>query len=418
MPGAKIESLSSVFPPKGNFYQRIIDYVFRPMRRGRLTIVLPEGQSLVYGNGRDGVEATILVKHQDFFKRCVLFGDVGFGESYVAGEWETDDLTKVVEWMILNVENHPTLMDKKTKIRPVNFLRWLNNILRLFRQNTIRGSRKNIEGHYDLGNDFYQLFLDPTMTYSCAYYKDVQQTLQQAQIQKYEELCRKIRLKESDRVLEIGSGWGGFSIYAASHYGCRVSAVTISRQQYEYAQKRINDLGLSNLIDIRLKDYRHAQGKYDKIVSIEMIEAVGHKFYKAYFRECHQLLKKDGILALQMILAPDHRYESFRKNMDFIQKYIFPGSLLPSISVIQKALNETGDLGLFDYQDITPHYVRTLAQWRQNFNHQLKEIRALGFDEAFIRKWDYYWCYCEAAFKTRNISVVQTIYTRPNNRVL
>ncbi len=388
------------------------------MTIGRLNMHLPDGQILKYGHGQGGVTANIHVSDNRFFKKCVLFGDVGFGESYIECDWHTDNLFNVIAWMIVNFENHPTLMDTKSRSAPVNFLKALNNLVSLFRQNTVAGSRKNISAHYDLGNDFYQLFLDPTMTYSSAYFKDVKQTLQDAQIQKYEEICRKIRLKQSDHILEIGSGWGGFSILAAKNYGCRVTTVTISQQQFDYASQRIQEEGLSDRIEIQLKDYRYLQGKFDKIVSIEMIEAVGHKFYKAFFQKCHDLLKKDGMLAMQMILSPDHRYASFRKNIDFIQKHIFPGSLLPSLSVLQKAINATGTLNLFDFEDMTAHYEKTLGLWAGNFNRKLDQVRALGFDEAFIRKWNYYWAYCQAAFKTRNISVAQAVFSRPNSLLL
>ncbi len=396
-------------------YERIIDHVFRPMHRGQLTMELPDGRKRIYGAGDDGVHASIKITNNQFFKKCVLFGDVGFGESFVDGDWTTDDITKVIEWMITNVENHPTLMADEKKFKPVNFLNIANRILAVLRRNSLVGSRKNISDHYDLGNDFFKLFLDPTMTYSSAYYKDVYQTLESAQLQKYEELCRKLRLKKNDHVLEIGSGWGGFACYAAKNYGVRVTTVTISEEQHKYAQKRIAAEKLQDRVDVQIKDYRHIDGEYDKIVSIEMIEAVGHDYLTTYFAQINRLLKKDGIVALQMILSPDHRYDSFRKNIDWIQKHIFPGSLLPSISVIQKAINQTGTLCLHDFDDMTMHYVKTLATWRENFNRKTAEIHQQGFNDRFIRKWNYYWSYCEAAFKTRNISVAQAVYSRPNN---
>lgn len=400
---------------KVSIYEKIIDQVFKPMHRGQLIIDLPDGRQRIYGAGKDGVKAQIQILNMNFFKKCVYFGDVGFGESFVDGDWTTDDVTKVVEWMIDNVENHPTLMADQKKFKPVNFLNTANKILGFFRRNSLNGSRKNISDHYDLGNDFFRLFLDPTMTYSSAYYKDIYQTLESAQLQKYEELCRKLRLKKEDHVLEIGSGWGGFACYAAKNYGCRVTTVTISQEQFDYAQKKIVSENLQGQVTIQIQDYRKLTGVYDKIVSIEMIEAVGHEFLETYFAQIHKLLKKDGIVALQMILSPDHRYDSFRKNVDWIQKHIFPGSLLPSVAVIQKAVNKTGTLCLHHFEDITPHYVKTLSEWRENFNRKTKDIYKLGFNDRFIRKWNYYWSYCEAAFKTRNISVAQAVYSRPNN---
>lgn len=401
-----------------NIYQRIIDLVFRPMHLGRLVIALPDGQMLSYGMGQGGVTANIKIINNNFFKKCVLFGDVGFGESYVDGDWETEDITKVIEWMIINVDNHPTLMSDKHKHAPVNFLKILNNMISFYRKNSLIGSRKNIGAHYDLGNEFYQLFLDPSLTYSSAYFKNMEQSLEDAQYQKYEELCRKARLKKTDHVLEIGSGWGGFAIYAAKNYGCRITTVTISREQFKYVLQRIAHERLTDKITVELRDYRDIEGKFDKIVSIEMLEAVGHEYYHSFFQQCHQLLKKDGLLALQVILSPDNRYESFRKNIDWIQKHIFPGSLLPSMAIIQKNINQTGDLNLYHFEDITSHYVRTLDIWHDNFNKKLEQIKSLDFDQQFIRKWNYYLCYCEAAFSTRNISVAQLIFSRSNNASL
>lgn len=403
---------------KLSFYQRIIDYVFTPMRLGRLVMTLPDGQVLSYGAGPGGVEANIRIVNHDFFKKCVLFGDVGFGESYVDGDWQTDDITKVIEWMIINVDYHPTLMSDRKKFSPVNFFKICNNMLSFFRKNSLDGSRKNISAHYDLGNEFYQLFLDPTLTYSAAYFKNNDESLEAAQYQKYAALCDKLRLKPTDHLLEIGSGWGGFAIYAAKNFGCRVTTVTVSQQQFNYALRRIAAERLDDRITIKLKDYRKLNGKFDKIVSIEMLEAVGHEYYETYFRQCHHLLKKDGVLALQMILSPDHRYESFRKNMDWIQKHIFPGSLLPSMAIIQQTINQTGDLNLHDFEDIGTHYAKTLDIWRKNFNQRLDQVRAFGFDETFIRKWNYYLSYCQAAFSTRNISVAQVVFSRPNNLTL
>ena len=418
--GAKLKRSSrpNLRKKKLSSYQRIIDHVFSPMHLGSLLITLPDGTILSYGSGQGGVAANIKVTNNVFFKKCVLYGDVGFGESYVHGDWQTDDITKVIMWMITNVENHPTLMADKRKRSPVNLLKTFNNTISFFRKNSIEGSRKNIRAHYDLGNDFYKLFLDPSMTYSSAYFKRAGQSLEEGQYQKYEELCQKLRIKRSDHVLEIGSGWGGFAIYAAKNFGCRVTTVTISQEQFNFAKQRILREHLAGQITIELKDYRKLKGRFDKIISIEMLEAVGHDYYGSYFSQCHALLKKDGLLALQMILSPDNRYESFRRNLDWIQKHIFPGSLLPSMAVIQKAINQTGNLNLYHYEDITPHYARTLMMWRGEFNKNLEAVRQQGFDDDFIRKWNYYLAYCEAAFTTRNISVAQAVFTRPNNSTL
>lgn len=419
MPGARVESLAQTAkPPIAGFYEFVFYQIFKPLREGRLTVVLPDGRHFVFGSGQGGVDADIVVRNPDLFKKCFWAGDVGFGEAYVDGDWDTSDITRVIEWMIRNVDHHPTLMADQKKRTPVNWLKVLNIAAHLFRMNTLTGSRKNISAHYDLGNDFFKLFLDPTMTYSSAYFKRPDQGLQDAQIQKYDELCQKLRLKPSDRVLEIGSGWGGFAVHAARNYGCHVTTTTISREQFDHAQTRFFQEGLNKHIEIKLLDYRKLEGQFDKIVSIEMIEAVGDQFYEAFFAQCHALLKRDGLLALQAILSPDHRYESFRKNVDWIQKHIFPGSLLPSLQRLTRAIRRTGQLCLLDYEDMTPHYVKTLALWRDNFQAKANEIRSQGFDESFIRKWNYYFSYCEAAFKTRNISVAQAVFTRPNNLTL
>ncbi len=403
---------------KGGLYENIVDHLMRPMRLGRLEVRLPGGRVVAYGGGVQGVHARMTVHRRDFFRKCVLFGDVGFGESYVDGDWDTDSVTKVIEWMILNVESHPTLMSDREKRSPVNLLKFLNNLLIPLRTNTLSGSRRNIHSHYDLGNEFFRLFLDPSMTYSSAFFRTEEDTLEEAQYQKYETLCRKIRLNKDDHVLEIGSGWGGFALYAARRYGCRVTTITVSRQQYDFVRDRIEREGLEERARVAMKDYREIDGRFDKIVSIEMLEAVGHAYYEAYFRQCHRLLKKDGILGLQVILSPDNRYDSFRRNVDWIQKHVFPGSLLPSFAVLQRAVNRTGDLCLHDFEDMTQSYARTLRQWFDNFNGRLDEARSLGLSEAFIRKWNYYLCYCEAAFRMRNIAAAQIVFSRPNNAML
>ncbi len=407
---------------KSNFYRELVLKLLSEMTLGSLTLRLPEGDELVFGRGEGSIQARAQITSDHFFKKCVLYGDVGFGEAYVDGDWQTDDIEAVIAWMILNVENHPTLMDTRQKSAPVNFLGFLNQLRHQFKANTVEKSRKNISAHYDLGNEFFRLFLDPGMTYSSAYFGSgldaKHETLQEAQERKYSQLCHKLQLKASDHVLEIGSGWGGFAIHAAKHFYSHVTTITISREQYAYARERFKKEGLADKIDIQLVDYRHLKGQYDKIASIEMIEAVGHEHLPAYFSQCHRLLKKDGLLGLQMILAPDHRYESFRQRPDWIQKHIFPGGLLPSFEAILKALRKTGDLGLLGYEDMTPFYAKTLALWRENFGRAQAQVRSLGFDEAFIRKWNYYFSYCEAAFRMRNISVVQAVFTRPNNHRL
>ncbi len=388
------------------------------MTHGRLHLTLPEGDSIVFGTADESDEVRVRVFREDFFRKCVLYGDVGFGEAYVDGDWDTSDVTGVIAWMILNVENHPTMMDSREKKHAVNFLGFVNQVRHQLKSNTVSNSRKNISAHYDLGNDFFKIFLDPGMTYSSAYFVTGHESLEEAQEKKYDQLCSKLHLKAHDHVLEIGSGWGGFAVFAARKYHCRVTTVTISKEQLAYVKERIHREDLSSRIEAKLIDYRHIEGQYDKIASIEMIEAVGHEHLGSYFSQCHKLLKKDGVLALQMIMAPDHRYDSFRKRPDWIQKYIFPGGFLPSFEAVLRSIRKTGDLGLLDYDDMTPHYAKTLKLWRESFMRSTDAVKKLGFDESFKRKWNYYFSYCEAAFHMRNIGVAQVAFTRPNNNFL
>jgi cyclopropane-fatty-acyl-phospholipid synthase len=400
---------------KRNFYEKLIIELLSKMEMGALNLILPSGELVKIGNGKDKIEATIEVKNNYFFKRCVLYGDIGFGEAYVDGDWETDNIANVIKWILLNVDKAPTASGSQTRAFALNVLKFFNKIYHQKRINSIDGSKKNISEHYDLDNNFFGLFLDPTLTYSCAYFKKDEMSLEQAQTEKYERLCEQLKLKPTDHVLEIGSGWGQNSIHIAKKYGCKVTTVTISEEQYKLAKERVEKENLSDKINIVLKDYRFIEGKFDKIVSIEMLEAVGHKFLDVYFKKCNELLKKDGILAIQVITCPDSRYESFRNGVDWIQKHIFPGSLLPSVGSINKAINNTSDMTLVDLKDFGLHYARTLSIWQKQFNQQVAEVKKMGFDDRFIRKWNYYFSYCEAAFEMRNINVMQMVYARPNN---
>jgi len=398
-----------------SLYRSIVLNLLSHMTQGFMRIELPDGEIRLIGDEHALCKADIRIVRESFFRRCVLFGDVGFGEAYVDGDWETDDITAVIRWFLLNMENAPTLSGSGKKFVPGNFLKALNRMVHRFRVNSVRGSRKNIAEHYDLSNEFFTLFLDETMTYSSAIFSGAEESLKSAQEEKYDRLCRKLKLQPTDHVLEIGSGWGGFALHAAKKYGSRITAVTISKEQYDYAQERIRREKMSDRIEVKLADYRALTGSFDKIVSIEMLEAVGHEYFETYFAKCHELLKRNGILAFQVITCADSRYASLRKGVDWIQKHIFPGSLLPSVSVLNGAINRTGDMMMQHMEEFGLSYARTLAQWRRNFNDRLDQVRKLGFDERFIRKWNYYLSYCEGAFMMRNISVVQMVYTRPNN---
>ncbi len=352
----------------GGFYQRVVLQALEQMTLGCLLLELPNGTMKTIGQPGAQISATVRVLNWNFFKRCVLFGDIGFGEAFVDGDWDTDDIVRVISWFILNVENSPAMSGSHGKKFLVNLLGWQNRIGHLLRPNNLHTSRANIAEHYDLGNDFYKLFLDPTMTYSSALFVTPAQSLEQAQIAKYDRLCRQLKLKPGEHVLEIGSGWGGFSRYAAKHFGVHITSVTISREQFEYARELIQKEDLTGQVEIRLLDYRLITGRFDKVVSIEMLEAVGEAYLEIYFAKCHEVLKPGGLLALQMITCPDSRYDSLRKNVDWIQKHIFPGSLLLSVHRVNAALRKTGDLFLYDLKDLGLSYAETLRRWRTTFN--------------------------------------------------
>ncbi|HTI57640.1 cyclopropane-fatty-acyl-phospholipid synthase family protein [Mucilaginibacter sp.] len=398
-----------------SLYQDIILKIMSRMDKGRMHLTLPDGGRIALGSGEGNVSANVTINDSEFFRQVILYGDIGFGEAYVDGMWDTENITNVIKWFLLNVDNNPVVSGSKTQAVMLNILKWFNKLSHFKRANSISGSQRNISEHYDLNNDFFASFLDPTMTYSSAYFYKDGMSLQDAQLAKYDRLCRQLLLKPTDHVLEIGSGWGGNAIYMAKNYGCKVTSLTISSEQLKLAEERVEKAGLSDKISIQLRDYRLMEGQFDKIVSVEMLEAVGHKYLDVYFKKCHDLLKKNGILALQVITSPDSRYDSLRKGVDWIQKHIFPGSLLPSVAAINGAVNRTGDLTMVDLKDLGLHYAQTLKLWFDQFNTNLPAIKKLGFDDTFIRKWNYYFCYCEAAFATRNINVMQLVYSRPNN---
>jgi len=400
---------------KHSFYQDLVLKFLSKMDKGTLYLTIPDGEQIVMGTGEGSISANIVINDDAFYKRLILFGDIGFGEAYVDGLWDTDNVTNVIKWVLLNIENAPGVSGSKTQALSLNLLKFFNKLSHFKRANTVDGSRKNISEHYDLNNDFFASFLDPTMTYSAAYFYKDGLSLEEAQLAKYERLCRQLHLKPTDHVLEIGSGWGGNAIYMAKTYGCKVTSLTISEEQHKLAVERVEEAGLADKVSIQLKDYRQMEGMFDKIVSVEMLEAVGYNFMDVYFRKCHDLLKKNGILAIQVITSPDSRYAALRKGVDWIQKHIFPGSLLPSVGAINNAINRTGDLTMVDLKDIGLDYAKTLKLWFDAFNANLPIVQSLGFSDMFIRKWNYYLCYCEAAFEMRNINVMHLVYTRPNN---
>lgn len=406
----------SIAKNKAGFYEKAVLGLISKMTKGSLSLSLPDGGQVDIGDGR-GVKASITIKDPEFYRSLFLYGDIGFGEGYVNGLWDTDNITNVIKWVLLNIDNAPSVSGSKTKTFALNIFKWFNRMYHNSRSNSIAGSQKNIAEHYDLNNDFFATFLDPTMTYSSGYFASETTSLLDSQYAKYERLAQQLNLQPSDHVLEIGSGWGANAIYMAGTYGCRVTSVTISVEQQKLGMERVAAAGLTDLVDIVIRDYRDIEGEFDKIVSIEMLEAVGHNYYKEYFAKCNEVLKPDGILAFQVITSPDSRYGSLRKGVDWIQKHIFPGSLLPSVAIINESINRTSDLTMVDLKDMGLDYARTLKLWYEEFNKNISAVKALGFDDTFIRKWQYYFNYCEAAFAMRNINVMQMVYTRPNNTI-
>jgi cyclopropane-fatty-acyl-phospholipid synthase len=426
---ASARELSDSSGKKNPLWQNAVLAALSSLDRGHLHLELPDGSARDLGDAASAraatlplglsASATLRVRRESFFKKCALAGDIGFAESYIDGDWDTPDLTALLSWFLQNVENAPTLSgSSRRQPLALNALRLVNRLGHLLRANTRANSARNIREHYDLSNDFFALFLDSSMMYSSALWTDPDATLAEAQREKNDALCRSLRLQPSDRVLEIGTGWGGWAIHAAQHYGCHVTTVTISQQQFDYARRRVIHAGLGDRVEVRLQDYRDLTGAFDKIVSIEMLEAVGHAYQPKYFEVVSRLLKPEGLLALQYISCPDNRYEQLRRGVDFIQKHIFPGSLLLSNNRVNHLLARAGGFTLHSLRDFGHDYARTLKLWREAFLEKLPQVRALGFDDRFIRKWTYYLSYCEAAFAMRNISVVHTLHTRANNLAL
>jgi cyclopropane-fatty-acyl-phospholipid synthase len=379
---------------------------------GRLTLHLPGGEVRSFGRADALPHSTVWIESDAFFSKFVLRGDMGAGESYMDGDWRADDLARFVG-LILRNRRHLPLDTAVTKLLNLG-----NDVLHRLRGNTRTGSRRNIHHHYDLSNDLFALFLDETMTYSCAYFESAEQSLADAQRAKYRLLAEKVGLGPGDHLLEIGCGWGGFALFAARHYGCRVTGVTISEEQWALARQRVAAAGLEDKVEIRLQDYRDITGQFDKIVSIEMFEALGHEHWGTFFSKCDEVLAPNGLLAIQTISIPDHRFDEYRKHCDWLQKYIFPGSLLASTMAVSREMATASTLGIHHLEDIGVHYAETLARWRHAFSANLGRVRALGFDERFVRMWDYYLCVCEAAFATRTLGDLQIVFTRPCNDAL
>ena len=359
----------------------------------------------------DGLHARINVHDARFWNAIARGGSIGAGEAYAKGWWTSPAPQDVVRLM---VRNHEVLegVDGGLAKLAEPFRRFAHYL----RRNTQSGSRSNISAHYDFSNEFFALFLDETMTYSCGIYERDDSTLQDASIAKIDRLCRKLDLQRGDHLLEIGTGWGAFALHAAREYGCRVTTTTISQEQHDFAAQRFAESGVGDRIELLLEDYRNLEGQYDKLVSVEMIEAVGHQFYDTFHRRCMELLKPDGRMAIQAITIADQHYERAKNSVDFIQAHIFPGSCIPSVTALLSSATRASDLKLVHLEDIGSHYVHTLADWRQRLRDNWKHANELGFDDQILRLWEFYFVYCEGGFAERHISDVQMILARPAAR--
>jgi cyclopropane-fatty-acyl-phospholipid synthase len=384
----------------------------RNLTRGRIILQDGDERSVFGESGNQELSAFVTVRDQRFYTDIVYGGSLGAGESYIKGFWNTDDLTLLIRIIILN---RKVLMELEGGL--ARLMAPVHLLFHSLRKNTREGSRKNITAHYDLGNDFYSLFLDKTMTYSCGIFDHPECSLSEASIAKYDRICRKLNLSSKDRVLEIGTGWGGFALHAAKNYGCKITTTTISKEQFSYAQERISREGLNNLVELLLEDYRDIRGTFDKIVSIEMIEAVGHHFLDTFFRCCSNRLKDDGAMLLQCITIEDQVYRQHIRSVDFIKRYIFPGSCIFSVTAITDSATKGTDMRLVHLEDITRHYARTLRMWRKRFFERIDDVRRLGYPESFIRMWEFYLSYCEASFTERYNGDVQMLFTKPFSRI-
>ena len=362
------------------------------------------GKALGPESTKESINARIIIIDANTYVDFVKGGSIGVAQAYIDNKWQSDDLTKVIQLFARSQK----LTDKLEK-RMAWITKIKHSLFHRRNKNSQSGSKKNILAHYDLGNELYERFLDPTMMYSSAIYPNEQATLEQAQQHKLDTICQKLDLTEKDHLLEIGTGWGGLAIHAAKHYGCKVTTTTISDAQHEYTEKLVKELGLDDRITLLKKDYRDLTGTFDKLVSIEMIEAVGYEYMDSFFKQCNARLKEGGKMLVQAITIADQRFDSYLNNVDFIQRYIFPGGFLPSVSLISKQFRDNTDMVIEGLEDIGIDYAKTLADWRTAFHHSWEELTQFGYDDTFKRLWLYYFAYCEGAFLERSTSAVQVV---------
>lgn len=388
---------------------RLIDRL-GSLRDGIIRLVDADGECELGSAGDEGtaLRTTVRVHDPAFYRHVALNGSVGAGDAYMDGFWECDDLVALVRLLVRNRD----LLDAMDG-GGAALAGWAMRAWHALRRNTRRGSRRNIAAHYDLGNALFELFLDENLMYSSAVFAREDETLEAAQRRKLDRICSKLQLSPADHVVEIGTGWGGFALHAAREYGCRVTSTTISREQHELASARVQRAGLGDRITLLLRDYRDLEGRYDKLVSIEMIEAIGHHYLDTFFGKCASLLEEHGLALIQAITIEDHRYERALRSVDFIKRHVFPGSFIPSIAAMLAASARASDFRLLHLEDIGPSYALTLRHWRQRFLARRDEVRALGYPERFIRMWEFYLCYCEGGFLERATGDAQLLFGRP-----
>lgn len=396
------------------FWNILGDKYLKRIEEGTLEVTYSDGTKKIYGNG-EMPKTNLVIHHSRFFKRVSLYGDIGFAESYMDGDFYSDDMTALITLGLINSKKLSIKSEDKSKIRFINLFPQANKIKHWMRKNSKTQSQKNISEHYDLSNDFFGLMLDDTMMYSSAVFENPDESLYSAQKRKISLLADKLRVKPGAKVLEIGSGWGAMAIHLAKERGCDVTTVTLSKEQKALCEARFKEEEVEKEIEILLKDYRDLEGTFDAIIAVEMFEAVGKEYFDIFFKKCESLLKPSGVLVMQVITMPDQRYKAYAKGTDFIQKYIFPGGHLPSVGKMLDTTSKHTRLNLLHMEEFTEDYAKTLRLWHEAFLEKIDHVKNLGFDDYFIRMWRMYLSYCEAAFSTRNINLVQVAFTRDQN---
>lgn len=409
-PTLSVSKSTGLTPLLGNLARTAVLAQLRRLARGSLRVICNDRQ-WTFGEAGSALHAQVEIVDEAAWSLVASNGSIGAGEGYIHGYWRTPDLAAVTRVFVANLEVLDAMEGGLARLaRPALHL------LHRLNRNSRRGSRRNILAHYDLGNALFERLLDPTMMYSAAQFESAEQTLEQAQLNKLERICQKLELKPHEHLLEIGTGWGSLAIHAATRYGCRVTTTTLSEAQCAHTLQRVQALGLTQRITVLREDYRDLSGRFDKLVSIEMIEAVGHRYLPTYFRQCAALLKEDGLMLLQAITIRDQRYAQARRSVDFIQRYIFPGGALPSLSVLLDTASRKTGLNLVHMEDFGQDYARTLRHWRDNLRQARTALKDLGYDETFQRLWEFYLCYCQGGFEERAIGVAQLLWAAPQAR--